>query len=201
MTGCSEVAGQFFVAMKIQLTWTSKIARLKLKSNADYQIGPSSEGSLKTFQILSVVLGVEQAEHDGEGEVVLHEVEQAVEGQEGRVEDQELGEPALAGKPAPVDFAVRKVVGVEDDQPRKPVRVILDEAGPDHRAPVVADEGQPGRWVALVAGIVRHEVQMPEKLFHGGFVQLQGVGPPVGKLVGPSKADEVRNDDPESGRN
>jgi len=139
-----------------------------------YQISSSSKRSLKSFQVLSVVLDVEQAEHDGEGEGVLHEVEQAVEGQEGRIEDQELGEPALARKPMPIHLPVRQVVGVEDDQPRKPIRVILDEAGPDHGAPVVAHEGQLGCRVVPAPGIARKEVEMSQKLLDRGFCERSG---------------------------
>jgi len=139
-----------------------------------YQINLSPEGCLESLKIFLVVLGVEQAKHDGEREGVLHEVEQAVEGQKRGVENEKFLVDAISRKPMPVNLPVRKIIRVEDDQPGEPVRVILDEAGPDHGAPVVAHEGQLGCRVVLAPGIARKEVEMSQKLLDRGFCERSG---------------------------
>ena len=67
------------------------------------------------------VSSVEQTEHDRERERVLLEVEQAVEGQEGRVEGQKLLVEVVGRKSMPVDFAVGQIVRVEYDHSGEPM--------------------------------------------------------------------------------
>jgi len=111
--------------------------KCNFKSN---QINSSFERSWKAFQVLSVVLRVEQLEHYRKGKRVLHQVQQAVKRQKCRIENQKLVKVRISNKSFSIDFAVRQVVGVQNDQPGEPVRVVLDQAGAQHRSPIVADQ-------------------------------------------------------------
>ena len=86
-----------------------------------YQVNFSPKRSLESFEILFAVSSVEQTEHDRERERVLHEVEQAVEGQEGRVKGQKLLVEVVGRKSMPVDFAVGQIVRVEYDHSGEPM--------------------------------------------------------------------------------
>ena len=111
--------------------------KCNFKSN---QINSSFERCWKALQVLSVVLRVEQLEHYRKGKRVLHQVQQTVERQKCRIENQKLLKVRISNKSFSIDFAVRQVVGVQNDQPGEPVRVVLDQAGAKHRSPIVAGQ-------------------------------------------------------------